>query len=292
MITLGGGAILEESRYRLKRFKRFVIEELERQAASLGSTEALLEAHLARTPERWAPIEELSHALKRSRGDTEELLRGLESEGKASPMASGQRWIHADTLDLCLSSLRDELGGWFEKNPMRGRMDVRDLRSTLSMDKGLVAELLQREEAGGRVVLEAGGMIALAGREVALDPAQAKLRGEILGRMVAGRLQPPSPDELADQLGASRVEIDTVLQLCVDEGSIERVGGELFMAAEIMAEAREAVTSNCERNGHLEIPELRDALQSTRKFLIPLLEHFDTEGLTLRQAGRRVLKRR
>ena len=110
--------------------------------------------------------------------------------------------------------------------------------------------------------------------------------------MVAGRLQPPSPDELADQLGASRVEIDTVLQLCVDEGSIERVGGELFMAAAIMAEAREAVTSNCERNGHLEIPELRDALQSTRKFLIPLLEHFDTEGLTLRQAGRRVLKRR
>ena len=38
--------------------------------------------------------------------------------------------------------------------------------------------------------------------------------------------------------------------------------------------------------------ELRDALQSTRKYLIPLLEHFDTEGLTLRQGGRRVLKRR
>lgn len=175
---------------------------------------------------------------------------------------------------------------------MRGRMDVRDLRSALSMDKGLVAELLQREEAEARVVLEAGGMIALAGREVILDPAQAKLRGEILERMVAGRLQPPSPAELADQIGAPRGEVDTVLQLCVDEGSIERVGGELFMAAEVMAEARDAVTSNCERNGHLEIPELRDALQSTRKFLIPLLEHFDTEGLTLRQAGRRVLKRR
>ncbi len=291
VITLGGGSILEESRYRLKRFKRFVIEELERQASSLGSTEALLEAHLARASERWAPLEELSQTLKRSRGETEEFLRELESEGKACPLASGQRWIHADTLELCLANLRDELTGWFEKNPMRSRMDIRDLRSGLSMDKGLVSELLQREEAEGRVVLEAGGMIALAGREVALDPAQAKLRGEILERMVAGRLQPPSPAELAELLGAGRAEVDAVLQLCVDEGSIERVGGELFMAAEIIAEARAAVTSNCERNGHLEIPELRDALQSTRKFLIPLLEHFDTEGLTLRQAGRRVLKR-
>ena len=291
VVTLGGGAILEESRYRLKRFKRFVIDELERQASSLGSVEALLEAHLARAPERWATLDELSQALKRPRPDTEALLRALEAEGKATPLAAGQRWIHAGTLDLCLSSVREELEGWFARNPMRGRMDVRELRSGLPLDKGLVGELLQREEADGRVVLEAGGMIALAGREVELDPAQAALRERVLAAMVAGRLQPPSPEELAGQLSAARADVDTVLQLCVDEGSIERVGGELFLAAEVMNEARAAVTANCERNGHLEIPELRDALQSTRKFLIPLLEHFDTEGLTLRQGGRRVLKR-
>jgi selenocysteine-specific elongation factor len=57
-------------------------------------------------------------------------------------------------------------------------------------------------------------------------------------------------------------------------------------------EAKAAVVANCERNGQLVIPELRDALATSRKFLIPLLEHLDAQGVTLRQGGHRVLKRR
>jgi selenocysteine-specific elongation factor len=36
---------------------------------------------------------------------------------------------------------------------------------------------------------------------------------------------------------------------------------------------------------------LRDELRTTRKYLIPLLEHFDVQGLTLRQGANRVLRR-
>ena len=56
--TLGGGVVLEESRYRLKRFKRFVLDELERQARSLDSLEALLESLLARAPQRWVTLDD------------------------------------------------------------------------------------------------------------------------------------------------------------------------------------------------------------------------------------------
>ena len=48
----------------------------------------------------------------------------------------------------------------------------------------------------------------------------------------------------------------------------------------------------CTRHGSLDIPSLRDALGTTRKFLIPLLEHFDALGLTTRLGANRVLKKR
>jgi selenocysteine-specific elongation factor len=64
------------------------------------------------------------------------------------------------------------------------------------------------------------------------------------------------------------------------------------MDADAVAAARAAVVANCEANGHLEIPALRDALGTSRRFLIPLLEHFDAQGVTLRQGAHRVLKRR
>ena len=113
----------------------------------------------------------------------------------------------------------------------------------------------------------------------------------VLEAMEAARFQPPSPEELAAAVSAQVEGVAGVLTLLEDEGEVHRIEGDLFLSAKAMAEAEAAVVSNCEANGGLEIPELRDALGTTRKFLIPILEHFDAMGVTMRQAGRRVLKR-
>lgn len=289
-LTLGGGVILEESRYRLKRFKTFIIDELQRQAASLGSTSALLEALLVRSPERWATLDDLAQGVKRPRAETEALLAEMQGEDKVVDLGKS-KWIHGETLELCLVELNESLNGWFEENPLRARMDIRDLRARMKLDPALVGVLLEREAEAGRVVLSAGGFLAPAGREVELDPETMKLRSGVLAKLKEARFQPPSPAELVTSLGSSRDAIETVLKLGVDEGSVAHIGAELYLSGEVVEEARAAVKTNCEKNGHLEIPELRDAIGTTRKFLIPILEHFDTEGLTLRQAGRRVLKK-
>jgi len=70
------------------------------------------------------------------------------------------------------------------------------------------------------------------------------------------------------------------------------MGGELFLHTSALERARESVIANCRRNEQLEIPELRDELQTTRKFLIPILEHFDAIGLTRRLGAHRVLRER
>ena len=289
-LTLGGGVILEESRYRLKRFKTFIIDELERQASSLGSTSALLEAMLVRSPERWAALDELALGVKRPRAETEGLLSEMQTEAKVVDLGKS-KWIHSETLGLCLVELSESLNGWFGENPLRARMDIRDLRARMKLDPALVGVLLEREAEEGRVVLSAGGFLALAGREVTLDPEVAQRREDVLTRLREARFQPPSPEELAVACSCSSDAIDTILKLGVDEGSVTHIGAELYLSGEVVEEARLAVIANCEKNGHLEIPELRDAIGTTRKFLIPILEQFDTEGLTLRQAGRRVLKK-
>ena len=86
--------------------------------------------------------------------------------------------------------------------------------------------------------------------------------------------------------------INMLLLQTHSEGELVHLSADLFLAAAPYAEAREAVVQNCENNGQLEIPELRDRLGTTRKYLIPLLEHFDAIGLTARRGGSRVLKRR
>ncbi len=291
-LTLGGGVILEESRYRLKRFKGFVIDELERQARSLGSAEALLEAQLARATGRWVALEALAVELKRDKRETRELLEQLRAKEKALSPGPGERWIHVEAFEVSLAEAQDAISGWLAENPLRQVVDVREVRSRTDFEPAFLSVVLEELERRGELRLEPGGLIRPAGRAIELDEETAALRTAVLARVCEARFQPPSKAELAESLGCAPDVLGKIFELLVDETLITRVGGDLFLARESLDEARAAIVANCTEHGQLEIPALRDRLGTTRKYLIPLLEHFDAEGLTLRQRGNRVLKRR
>ena len=292
VVTLGGGTILEESRYRLKRFKGFVIDELERQASSIDSPLSLLGSHLMRAPERWASESELAVALKRAPAETAELLGQLAQTGDAVHTGPGDRWMHAEVLKSTLDEVRSGLGAWFGENPHRTRIDVRDLRTRTKTEGSFLGMLLGRLKDAGEVLLEAGGKVGLAGREAALGEAEAKLRDAVLAHLAQSPFQPPTAAELCEALKAKAKALDVVLELMMDHGDVARIGPGLLLSTKAQDEARAAVIENCQANGQLEIPALRDRLGTSRKYLIPLLESFDAEGLTMRQGGTRVLRRK
>lgn len=292
VVTLGGGRILEESRHRLKRFKDFVVGELARQEQSLASPRELLEVVLLRSGTRLRTEAELQVEVKRSREETREMLAELERRGAAITSDKGQRWLHAEGLETALGRLRSALDAWFEANPLREVVDTRELRAATGYDPAFLGFLLEEEARRGGLTLEAGGRVRVAGREVGLDERSRELIAGALERLTAAAFQPPSLGELSEALATREEELRPLVELLVDQEELVALTSELFLPREVAERGREAVRANCEAHGQLEIPALRDALGTSRKFLIPLLERFDAEGLTLRQGGHRILKRR
>jgi selenocysteine-specific elongation factor len=293
-VTLGGGVVLEESRHRLKRFKGFVIDELTHQEASLGSPAALLESVLARAGLEPQEERALAQAIKRSGAETARLLAGLAERGVAGALAGGTshtRWVHAAALEQAGQRLSAAMEAWFSEQAHRRVVKVLELKQRTGLDATLLSGLLEREAAAGKLALESGGVVRPLRRALELDPAAAARRERLLARLTAARFQPPAPSELALELGCPEAEARRTLELLVDEGCVRRVQPDLFLAESVAEEARAAIVANCTRHGHLAIPELRDELRTTRKYLIPLLEHFDVQGLTLRQGANRVLRR-
>ncbi|MCB9915723.1 MAG: selenocysteine-specific translation elongation factor [Planctomycetes bacterium] len=292
LVTLGGGRILEESRHRLKRFKGFVIDELGRQEQSLASPRELLEVVLLRSGEALRSVEELEVEIKRSREVTRELLAELEQRGAAVSADKGQRWLHAEGLEAALEHLRATIAAWFAEHPLREVVDTRDLRVGTGYEPSFLNFLLEEEARRGGLSVEPGGKVRLAGREVGLDEGTRALAAGARERLEAAAFQPPSVDELAAELGVREAQLRSVLALLVDQEELVPLSAELYLGAGAAERGREAVRRNCEAHGHLEIPALRDALGTSRKYLIPLLERYDAEGLTLRQGGHRILRKR
>ncbi len=290
-VTLGGGVILEESRHRLKRFKKFVLEELGRAADSLSSPRELLDVVLSRATGGLASADELAVEIKRSRAETEGLLYELASAGRARKLGA-RGWIHAERLARVREKLARELQGWFAEKAHRSLIDVRDLRRLVDLEPDFLQALLEEENRLGTLELAPGGLVRPAGRTAAADPEVEQAAGRVLETLRRAAFQPQAPAELSASLGLPPRRLQDVLELLMDRGDVHRVNPEIHLARESFERARTEIVANCQKHGALDIPSLRDSLSTTRKFLIPLLEHFDALGVTLRQGGHRVLRRR
>ena len=76
-----------------------------------------------------------------------------------------------------------------------------------------------------------------------------------------------------------------------DESRIDKVG-DLYYGAAVVRTVLRAIRDNCLQHDEvLDIPTLRDQLDTSRKFLIPLLEYVDSLGLTVLRGGVRRLLR-
>lgn len=290
-LTLGGGVLLEESKHRLKRFKPFVLEELGRAAQGLGSPRELLDVVLSRRATGLATPAELAVEIKRAAGETEQLLAEL--AGAARVRALGAHgWIHVDRLAEARARLARELERWFAENPHRSVIDVRDLRRLTGFEPDFLGALLELEQSEKRLALEAGGLVRALARVADADPATEDAARRVLAALGTDPYQPPSPAVLEQTLALPTKRLRAVLELLIDRGELQRVNPEILMLRASYEGARAAIVENCQANGSLDIPSLRDRLKTSRKYLIPLLEHFDAAGVTLRQGTNRVLRKR
>ena len=288
-LTLGGGSILEESKHRLKRFKKFVLEELGRAAEGLGSPRELLDVALSRRKDL-ATLDDLAVEIKRSREDTERLLSELRIASRVR--ALGPRWIHAERLTEARATLAQAMAGWFAENTHRAVIDVRDLRRLTGFADDYLDALLEFEAREKTLELQPGGLVKPLGRAATTDTETEEAARLLHAALGKDPFQPPAPAELLAALKLSEKRLRALFELLVDRGVVHRVNPEIWMTQAAFEDARAAVVANCQKNGSLDIPSLRDALKTSRKYLIPLLEHLDASGVTLRQGANRVLRKR
>ena len=116
-------------------------------------------------------------------------------------------------------------------------------------------------------------------------PAPKPLSDGALGteqRLREAGLEPPLDAELdPDHLAALR-----------EAGRAIRVSKNLHYHADVLADIRQRVIALADRNGGaVTLAALRDELGTSRKFAQALLEHFDSEKLTIRRGDEHVLRR-
>ena len=109
----------------------------------------------------------------------------------------------------------------------------------------------------------------------------------------AAGVEAPPAAVAAAAVGLAEKDVLRLLQALERQGRMVKVGEDLYYAAEhVDPGSWSASPREMEARGQITLAEVRDLFGTSRKFAQALLEHMDSEGLTLRVGDARRLRKR
>ncbi|MBW2089359.1 MAG: SelB C-terminal domain-containing protein, partial [Deltaproteobacteria bacterium] len=134
--------------------------------------------------------------------------------------------------------------------------------------------------------------VRLSSHTVSLGVDQANIRERILDAYRKNGLTPPYVKELSNTLNFEQSQAKDVLMLLVDEGMIVKVKEDLYFHAKAVQELQQKIVDFLVSHEEMTTPQFKEMAGVSRKYLIPLIEYFDAQNVTIRIGDIRKLRNR
>jgi selenocysteine-specific elongation factor len=284
-MTCGGGKVIRLSksgRYRRKDLG----EELVGILVAGDRPEARVEHELQQAGPDGRPVDELSRALGLSDEQAVALLRAMPAVAlheRAMRAFLGEH-VAAGEQELLLS-----VDKMLQKRAEAASVKRAAIRTTKTLPQPLIDCVFDRLQAQGRVRMGRQGQALFVDRLRPLPAPQQQRFDKLVAECEQRGFRPPELAELEAATGLQGDALLSLLDRAQDEGRIDKVGDHYYGASVVRTVLR-AIRANCLAHAEvLDIPALRDTLDTSRKYLIPLLEFVDALGLTVLRGGVRRL---
>lgn len=280
---------------------RFVIREAGRRATVAGGvvldpnppTRPGAEAEARLLARERASREELPALLVAERGAIRAarvtLFTGMTPSEVAGAARAGEWWVSDEVRSAADAVLLEALARFHAEHPLAPGEDVAAVREMLgahlshagtTSDPGLVEAVLDDLERRGEIARE-GTSLRRSTHRVAAEQSDDVRR--LVETVAAGEPTPPTVAELV-AAGVGREAIGAAVRAEL----LIRVSNELVMTPGFVRRGRDAVRASGASG--ITVGAFREALGTSRKYALPLLEHLDARGITRREGDVRVAR--
>jgi selenocysteine-specific elongation factor len=292
VVTIGGGQVLDPNAEKIRKPDEEVLTRASDLRSPDPTTRASAALYFAGLRD-WKPDE-----LARTAGieNVDEAYRALlERRDLREITISPTRKIrlHRRVIDRLCDRIEAALKKMHELNPLRSMLDRSQLVSGFRYlgDETLIDAVLESMHAAGRINLS-GKRVSLVGYGPKLSQNEQKLLLQLIERFRQAGLQPPSVKECRQQATKNQESVPQLIALAAAEGELVEIAPDFYLHAETERAARETLTAKLAAGQGLTMSEIRETLNTSRKFAVPLCEYFDRVGFTRREGDLRVLAER
>ena len=285
--TIGGGLVLDPK----PRKHRPGDQELPALLDMLrrGDAKTQVEALVREQSALYVPLAQIRLQTTLSEADFAAHAKALEAEGALLTVTDKLK-IHTAHYDTLKSKARALLAEFHQSNPLKAGMRREALRTALfpRLEAGPAERILERMAADGSLVA-AGRCLALPGFAVNFTPEQEALKQKLLSACRKELFAPPERSQLVAELGRVK-DYQKVLDYLTDEGDLISLEPDLLFSREAIEQAERLFRGLAAGNAEVTLAQFRDAIGTSRKYAMALLEYWDLTGLTKKTGEGRTLR--
>ena len=279
--TLGGGQIVDPNpRRRYRRFDADVVERM--MTLDQGTGEDIIISGA----EQWGPCdltalsqrsnlsrEEVSYRVAELTEDGHLISLGDFSNDGDAVVYSAQGWA------VIRSKITSALQLYHTQYPLRQGVPTQEIRSRLDLSQPVYQRALVKLVEEG-VVVDERQSLRLPDHEISLTPKMDQEASEYLDSLRKNPYSPPSDQKINPEL----------LGVLVDQDKVVRVGDGVIFDAVVYREMTGRIVQHLKDHGNITVAEARTMFNTSRKYILPLLEHMDQQQITRRTGDERILR--
>ena len=278
--TIGGGKVVDPFPRRHRPFTKSVLNSL--QAMDQGTLEELILGAV----EQWGPCD-LTTLAQRSNitlADVQPAIEDLANSGSVTllggtrPGPNSGVYSHRGWQRLKRQS-NETLKDYHDRHPLRSGIPKEEFRNRLGVSATGFPQLLSRL-IDDQLVDEDGAVVRSPGYQATMTPAQERAAQAYVAQLHANPFSPPTDADVSPEL----------LALLIDRKQVVKVDGSVVFSADAYGKMVDAVTKHIQDTGSITVAEARTLLNSSRKYVLPLLEYLDQQRITRRTGDTRTLR--
>ena len=294
-LTIGGGVVVDAlPRRRHRRFRPELIKRLETLLA--GTPEDLLLAEL----DQRGPIaiktllEVVGIATNPASTALQNLLKSndvfllddvegtINSAQLGEPAKSKVLVASKAGWAALLSRIKATLADYHERTPLRLGMPRSELKSRLKLETRLLNEAIQRAEYQNALVTT-DTTVRLPEHRVTFSSNQQAAIDQTLAKFHANPYNTPLPRDVSATLG------EEVMMALVEGGQLTLLSKDVILLSSTYVEFVDWVKNYLRKNETVNVAQVRDTFNTSRKYALALLEYTDEQRITKRIGDERVL---
>ena len=288
--TIGGGQVLNPIPQKHKRLKQDVIDGL--QHLTDEDPEAIISQQIQQAGYGGVSFSHLKIMTNLTDKQLDTALQHLLSKKTITQTDKQNRiFLHQFTFDQLIQKTAEYLANYHAANPLKAGMPKEELKSKFpQLSDPKVFNLVLNQMIKSNQIAQEENTVRLSDHRVSLGADQADIRKKIQAIYKKGGLQPPYFRDVPNLLEVDPNHTRDVMMLLVEEGQIVKTKDDLYFHVDAITELKNRLVDFLKTHGDITTPQFKEMTGASRKYVIPLIEHFDASKVTLRVGDSRKLR--